>query len=322
MVRAPKTLLPLLAAGIAVAGCGAGGDSAGRADRSAGAPAHRVSTAAGVTDGRTGDAVASADSGPLRTLSSGGALDPSTPPGGPRRRDGVGAGDACTETDLAPAADNLARVAASTLCLLNGERADHGLRPLAENAKLARAATGHSADMVAHSYFAHEGLDGSQIGDRIGATGYIPSRGRWVIGENLAWGTGALATPRSIVNAWMNSPGHRANVLHPDYREIGLGIVVGNPARPSGLGATYATEFGVTGASGASAPAEVPPSAPAAPRGSDDQRVASAGKKGGKRRGKKGRRARAARRRARAARARAARVRAKSAKARRADRRS
>jgi Cysteine-rich secretory protein family len=66
-----------------------------------------------------------------------------------------------------------------------------------------------------------------------------------VLGENLAWGTGALATPGSIMQAWMNSPGHRENVLNPDYREVGVGVVAGNPAAADGLGATYATEFGV-----------------------------------------------------------------------------
>ena len=65
------------------------------------------------------------------------------------------------------------------------------------------------------------------------------------IGENLAWGTGALATPASIMQAWMNSPGHRENILDPEYREIGIGVVAGNPSTATGAGATYANAFGV-----------------------------------------------------------------------------
>ena len=318
MVRAPLTFIPAVIAGLALTGCGAGHAANTASDRPS--DVARVSApASGVTDGRTGDAVAGADSGPVRTLSRGGRLDPSTPAPGAGRRDGVGAGDACTETDLVPAPDTIERVAASTLCLLNGERADHGLRPLTENDKLARAAAGHSADMVARTYFAHEGLDGSTIRDRIGATGYIPSRGRWVIGENLAWGTGALATPRAIVNAWMNSAGHRENILHPDYKEIGLGVVVGNPARPTGAGATYATEFGVTGVAGAAAPSDVPHSSPSS-QAPTRELVSTAGKKAHKK--KKRARAKAARKRARAAQTRAARARAKSARAGRTSRRA
>jgi uncharacterized protein YkwD len=254
MRRAPLILTMLLAT-LSLSGCG--GASAGTALSPGGAEtgsAARVSYSAGVTDGRTGDAVTGTDAGPLRELSHGGRLDPSDPPYAGGRRDGVGAGDACTETDLLPGADNLGRVEASTLCLLNGERTDRGLPALTLNGRLAVAAGGHASDMVANSYFAHEGLDGSDIKVRIGAAGYIPSSGRWVIGENLAWGTGALATPKAIVNAWMNSEGHRANILHPDYREIGFGIVVGNPKAANGYGATYATEFGVTGDGDATEP--------------------------------------------------------------------
>ena len=160
-------------------------------------------------------------------------------------RDGVGAGAACANPGLAPAAATLPAVAEATLCLLNGERADRGLAPLAPNAKLAAAATAYSQDLVDGSYFSHTGRDGSDVLDRIDRTGYIPRGAAWTLGENLAWGTGALATPGSMVQAWMNSPGHRENILNADYREIGIGIVTGNPAQADGAGATYSTTFGV-----------------------------------------------------------------------------
>ncbi len=146
---------------------------------------------------------------------------------------------------MAPSAASLPAVTAATLCLVNGERADRGLASLAPNAKLAAAASAYAADLVAGSYFSHTGRDGSSSLVRIQRSGYITSGAGYVLGENLAWGTGALATPRSIMQAWMNSDGHRQNILNPRFREFGMGIAVGNPASRDGHGATYANEFGV-----------------------------------------------------------------------------
>ena len=157
---------------------------------------------------------------------------------------GVGAGASCQNTDVAPSPDTLATVIASTLCLLNGERQDAGLAPLAENAKLASAAIVHSQDMVDQQYFDHAGRDGTDPVHRIRSAGYIPNVGAWTVGENLAWGTGTLATPKEIVQAWMNSTGHRDNILRPTFKEIGFGVVVGNPRSTDGTGATYTTTFG------------------------------------------------------------------------------
>ena len=89
--------------------------------------------------------------------------------------------------------------------------------------------------MVDHQYFAHEGRNGSEPAERIRAAGYLSSGGAWRIGENLAWGTGDLATPRSIMAAWMHSAGHRANILMPQYRQIGFGVIAGNPNAPRRL---------------------------------------------------------------------------------------
>jgi uncharacterized protein YkwD len=160
------------------------------------------------------------------------------------RRDGVGAGASCPNPGLAPAPDSLGAIAAATLCLLNGERADRGLAPLALNPQLSAGAGAYAQDLVAGSYFSHTGRDGSDLRTRVARTGYLRHDRAWALGENLAWGTGSLATPGSIMVAWMNSPGHRDNILNPEFREIGIGIVTGNPARADGAGATYATDFG------------------------------------------------------------------------------
>jgi uncharacterized protein YkwD len=150
----------------------------------------------------------------------------------------------CAGADLAPTAADIPQVQSATLCLLNAERTSRGLVALRTNPKLARAALAHSADMVTNHYFAHEDRSGGGPEDRIQRAGYMPKYGPWVIGENIAWGTDYLATPREIMRAWMNSPPHRHNILYSDYREIGVGIVVGVPDPSIGDGATYSTEFG------------------------------------------------------------------------------
>jgi uncharacterized protein YkwD len=151
----------------------------------------------------------------------------------------------CANANLQPAAGNLADVRAAVLCLHNRERNARGLPRLKQSAKLRRAAQGHSGDMVAERFFAHESPSGSDMADRILGTGYADGQG-WSLGENIAWGTGHLATAAEIQRAWMESPGHRANILRREFREIGIGIAIGAPVDAGGLeGATYTADFGV-----------------------------------------------------------------------------
>ena len=253
MGRVVSTFVVVVIGALGVGGCGAAAEQAGvlvPAPPRAGGP-----LAVEPTDGRLGDATIARAGSPLRELSPGGRPDLHGRGGGPRR-DGVGAGAACPNPDLAPAADTLPAMVEATLCLINGERADHGLGALSHNGTLAGAATAYAQDLVAGSYFSHTGRDGSGVFDRIERSGYLVDGAGWVIGENLAWGTGGLATPGAIMQAWMNSPGHRDNILNPEFREIGIGIVTGNPAAADGLGATYATDFGmIDGAEQAEDPA-------------------------------------------------------------------
>jgi uncharacterized protein YkwD len=95
--------------------------------------------------------------------------------------------------------------------------------------------------MVRRHYFSHVSLSGSTFLQRIKRTGYLRRARSWSAGENIAWGSGGYATPRSIVRAWMNSPPHRENILNGRFREIGLGVARG---APRGGGATYVNEFG------------------------------------------------------------------------------
>jgi uncharacterized protein YkwD len=152
----------------------------------------------------------------------------------------------CTNVDLAPTADNLDEVRAAVLCLHNRDRAAAGLPALRENAKLRKAAVGHSDDMVARRYFSHDEPDGDGMSDRMRRVGYIRPGDGYSVGENIAWGTANLATAAEIHEAWMNSAGHRANILRRSFKEIGIGIVLGNPSvSPADAGATYTADFGV-----------------------------------------------------------------------------
>ena len=105
--------------------------------------------------------------------------------------------------------------------------------------------------MAVDDYFEHfggSGPGGETPLARIRAAGYISSsRVGFEVGENIAWGTGSLATPRAIVAAWMASPGHRANILDPHYRETGIGVSAHPPASLAHgqSGAIYTQDFGV-----------------------------------------------------------------------------
>jgi uncharacterized protein YkwD len=148
----------------------------------------------------------------------------------------------CAGADLVPAASNLPAVGQATLCLLNQQRAAGGVAPLTENAKLTVASTRYSQRMVDEAFFDHQAPDGTTLVDRLTGAGYAVDDAP-VVGENIGLGSGSLATARSMVQAWMASAGHRANLLSSDYSQVGLGVVLGT-ADDRSSGATYTTDFG------------------------------------------------------------------------------
>lgn len=299
----PRRVTPWLCAAAAVlaTGCGAADAPRGSTEAASGPAVDVVAT-----DGRIGDATF-ADARGLRRLERA-ERRPDTAARGPRKRHGVGAGAACSDVDAVPSPETLPVVEAATLCLVNGERADAGLPALVPNEALARAATAHSTAMVQHQFFAHQGVSGDTVVDRVRAAGYMSADAVWMVGENLAWGTGTLATPRAIVAAWMNSAGHRENILRAGYRELGQGIVLGNPRSTDGTGATYAMAFGQVEQS-SSTPVSTSDGSPAEPaskkrKSSRKARRAArrSARKAGARRARRARARRAAARRARAGR--------------------
>ena len=102
------------------------------------------------------------------------------------------------------------------LKLTNLERQKVGLPPLKLSSQLTRAAQSHAGDMARNNYFSHTGLNGSSMVDRAKGTGYKYS----ALGENIAAGK---ATPEGTIRQWMNSSGHRDNILNPRFTEIGFG---------------------------------------------------------------------------------------------------
>jgi len=110
--------------------------------------------------------------------------------------------------------------------LVNAERAAQGLHPLNLDHNLATAARDHSEDMGLQDYFSHTSLDGRTVSDRITAAGYFYN----TYGENIAAGQ---PNPENVIDAWMSSSGHRANILNPNFCDIGVGYayLVDSPYR-------------------------------------------------------------------------------------------
>lgn len=117
--------------------------------------------------------------------------------------------------------------------LVNQERAAAGCGPLHTDERLRTAARGHSKDMATNDYFSHTGLDGSSFVDRTAAADYPRNEAG---GENIAMG---YRTPADVMDGWMNSEGHRANILNCDFEAIGVGL-----ARDSGGALYWTQDFG------------------------------------------------------------------------------
>jgi uncharacterized protein YkwD len=115
------------------------------------------------------------------------------------------------------------------VALFNEQRATHGLAPLKADAALREVAALHSADMLAHGYFAHDDAHGSWS-ERIQR-----QVARRDVGEILSYGSGEYATPAGLVKAWMQSAEHRRVILTPELRRVGLGVATGTYEGATGV---------------------------------------------------------------------------------------
>ncbi|MEU6315337.1 CAP domain-containing protein [Streptomyces sp. NPDC047014] len=155
------------------------------------------------------------------------ARKPAKPPVATKKPQASAPAPAPVKPSAAPATG----AAAEVLALVNQERAAAGCPAVTLNAKLTQAAQDHSADMASHSNMSHTGSDGSDPGQRITRAGYTWS----TYGENVAYGYGS---PKAVMDGWMNSPGHRQNILNCSFKEIGIGLAQPNNYWTQAFGAS------------------------------------------------------------------------------------
>lgn len=191
--------------------------------------------------GGHGDSTARTPAGPIADLAASGTAAPTSPSPSPpasasaaaspsaKRSASSAASSRMPKKNVAPAptAAHASRASATppvsvsttaqVVALVNKERAAAGCGALTEDAQLTDAAQRHSDDMAARNFFEHTNPDGAGPGERVTDAGY-----RWsAYGENIARGQ---QTPQSVMESWMNSPGHRANILNCSFKNIGIGI--------------------------------------------------------------------------------------------------
>ena len=135
---------------------------------------------------------------------------------------------------------------AAIRCLINKERKNRGVPKLDRDRRLQKASQRHTEVMLKKNCFSHQCPGEGSLESRLrGANYLIGGLLRWTYGENIAYGGGHYGTPKSIMKAWMNSAGHRANILNRAFRDLGVGFVQGTPGRPGANGGIYTTDFGL-----------------------------------------------------------------------------
>jgi uncharacterized protein YkwD len=157
-----------------------------------------------------------------------------------------GAARCPASVDIPTTPEQTTAAAGAVVCLVNAERATRGIAALRGDADLTQAARAHAQDMSRHKYFSHTSANGDGLGDRLRAAGYGRPGDGWRAGEDIGWGTGARATPNALVDAWLDSDGHRRILLSDGYREIGVGVAAGAPKQTGSElpGATYTMDLG------------------------------------------------------------------------------
>lgn len=153
-----------------------------------------------------------------------------------------------TGTVAAAPTQNDTLLVARVMELTNLERQKAGLPPLSLSYELRDAAEGYSQVLASTGCFEHTCGAVPNFADRVGQAGYT---GWTALAENIAAG---YPTAEAVVSGWMNSPGHRANILSPEYTEIGVGVANG----AGKLGTYWTEEFGTRPGASAPEPVEAP----------------------------------------------------------------
>ena len=149
-----------------------------------------------------------------------GAPSSATPGGTPGS--GTPGGGASTPP---PTADAIARMESKVVALVNAERADAGCAAVTVDSRLATVAREHARDMATRDYFSHSTPEGVTFDDRIRDGGYPVGKAA----ENIALGQ---PSPEAVMEAWLASPDHRANIVDCGLRQIGVGLAYDASGRP------------------------------------------------------------------------------------------
>lgn len=121
---------------------------------------------------------------------------------------------------VSPQSANTTKIEANIRASINQVRQKQKLQPLKNNERLAEVARKYSREMAEKNFFSHTGVDGSTLASRVEASGII----YWLVGENLFKGTNLNEPVRIAVKGWLESPGHRANIIRPSFTETGVGV--------------------------------------------------------------------------------------------------
>jgi uncharacterized protein YkwD len=128
-------------------------------------------------------------------------------------------------------------------CLVNYARTRRGLKPLRSSAALLAAGRLRLAASIRCNTLSHDAC-GEPFEAVFRQSGYLTGAVHYVLGENLGWGQGQLGSPRALMEAWLRSPPHRANLLRPVYRELGVAVLTSNSFLGYQGVQLWATEFG------------------------------------------------------------------------------
>ena len=153
----------------------------------------------------------------------------------------------CPNEDTVPTAENLDLIREAVICLHNEARDKARVALLERDGRLTEAATLHAQDMVDETYFAHQSPTDVDPFDRMRQAGYIDRGIIWNAGETIAWASGSFATPKRVVDSWLDATTPRLTMLAPDFRDIGVGITLGAPVERAvdALPAvTYTVDYG------------------------------------------------------------------------------
>jgi uncharacterized protein YkwD len=146
----------------------------------------------------------------------------------------------CKNASMLPSTKKNKLIVKAVLCVINEQRKLYKLKPLKLNKKLGKAAVAHTKAMISGKFFAHQGPKEKNLAARLKKVKY-----RGAAGENIGAGGGPLGSPVGMVNGWMHSSLHRANILEKKWRTVGIGFLAKFPLPSTGAPvATFTTDFG------------------------------------------------------------------------------